>query len=68
MVLAKSDLDIFALLRPGRPLHAAFHADTAAEFARTREAVLAVRGSDRLLAGDRRLAQSIRLRNPTSIR
>ena len=36
----------------------------AAEFARTREAVLAVRDSDRLLAGDRRLAQSIRLRNP----
>lgn len=65
MVLAKSDLDIFARYSAlAGPLHAAFHADTAAEFARTREAVLAVRDSDRLLAGDRRLAQSIRLRNP----
>ena len=65
MVLAKSDLDIFARYSAlAGPLHAAFHADTAAEFARTREVVLAVRDSDRLLAGDRRLAQSIRLRNP----
>ena len=33
-------------------------------FARTRELVLAIKGSDELLAGDRRLRQSIRLRNP----
>ncbi len=65
MVLAKSDLGIFerySLLAGG--MHGHFHAGIAAEFARTRDAVLAIRGAGELLADDPRLRQSIRLRNP----
>ena len=65
MVLAKSDPAIFERysLLAGE-LHARFHPGIAAEFERTRAAVLAIKGSDELLAGDYRLRQSIRLRNP----
>lgn len=65
LMLAKSDLGIFerySLL--AGDLHARFHPAIVAEFARTREAVLAIKRSDELLAGDRRLRESIRLRNP----
>jgi phosphoenolpyruvate carboxylase len=65
MVLAKSDLGIFehySKLAGG--LHAHFHPRITAEFERTREAVFAIKGQRELLAGDPRLRQSIRLRNP----
>ena len=65
MVLAKSDLAIFECYsRLAGALHAGFFARISAEFARTREAVLAIRGADTLLTNDRRLRLSIRLRNP----
>ena len=65
MVLAKSDMAIFERYsRLAGPMHAPMHAPILAEFARTRAAVLAIKGSDELLAGDRRLRLSIRLRNP----
>jgi len=65
MVLAKSDPDIAGRFSElAGPLHARFHPLLAAEFERTVEAVLRLRGSDQLLADDPRLAQSIRLRNP----
>jgi phosphoenolpyruvate carboxylase len=65
MVLAKSDLDIFERYsRLAGPLHEEFWPSIAAEFARTRELVLAIKQADQLLAGDRRLRLSIRLRNP----
>src|SRR5690606_208419 len=65
MVLAKSDLAVFerySLL--AGPLPARFHGGIVAEFERTRRAVLAIKGNQALLAGDRRLALSIRQRNP----
>ena len=65
MVLAKSDLGIFErysqLAGDG---HGAFFPGLAAEFARTGEAILALKGQAALLEGDFRLRQSIRLRNP----
>ena len=71
MVLAKSDLGIFerystlaAGQHPHCNLHAQFHPGIAAEFERTHAAVLAITGHADLLAGDHRLRQSIRLRNP----
>ena len=70
MVLAKSDMAIFerysrlAAALPEGDLHARLHPGIAAEFARTRDAVLAIKGETVLLAGDLRLRQSIRLRNP----
>jgi phosphoenolpyruvate carboxylase len=74
MVLAKSDLGIFecySRLAADLPsasgqldLHAQMHPGIVAEFQRTRAAVLAIKGEDELLAGDLRLRQSIRLRNP----
>lgn len=70
MVLAKSDLDIFecysklAARLPQGDLHAQFYPGLAAEFERSRAAVLAIKGHGDLLAGDHRLRQSIRLRNP----
>ena len=65
MVLAKSDLAIFECYsRLAGVLHEAFFAQISAEFARTRAAVLSIRGADTLLANDRRLRLSIRLRNP----
>lgn len=65
MMLAKSEPGIFERysLLAGE-LHERFHPGIAAEFERTRAAVLAIKGSDELLAGDYRLRQSIRLRNP----
>jgi phosphoenolpyruvate carboxylase len=66
MVLAKTELDIFE--RYSRLADAATHAALfpviASEFARTREAVLALKNAQMLLGGDRRLRLSIRLRNP----
>lgn len=65
MVLAKSDPAIFERYSQlAGELHAALHPPIVAEFERTRAAVLAIKGSDELLAGDRRLRLSIRLRNP----
>ncbi|WP_052347297.1 phosphoenolpyruvate carboxylase [Novilysobacter defluvii] len=70
MVLAKSDLDIFerysnlAAELPEGDLHARFFGTVAGEFARTRECILAIKGAGELLAGDPKLARSIRLRNP----
>lgn len=66
MMLAKCDIAIFERYSrlAGEELHAAFHPRIAAEFTRTVEAVKALRGAGELLSGDRRLRQSIRLRNP----
>jgi phosphoenolpyruvate carboxylase len=65
MVLAKSDLDIAeAFSELSGELHGKFFPRIRAEFARTREAILKLRGADSLLADDQRLALSIRLRNP----
>ena len=64
MVLAKSELPIFERYSRLSPAHAAFFPGIAAEFALTRDRVLAIKGSDRLLDGDYRLRESIRLRNP----
>jgi phosphoenolpyruvate carboxylase len=65
MLLAKSDLDIFERYsRLAGEAHDAFFPGIAAEFARTRDAILAIKGEDALLAGDYRLRLSIRLRNP----
>ena len=65
MLLAKCDLDIaerFSQL--AGELHDAFFPRIRAEFERTVAGVLRLRGRDRLLADDARLAQSIALRNP----
>jgi phosphoenolpyruvate carboxylase len=65
MVLAKCDLGIFEVYsKLAGDAHASFYPGIADEFRRTRDAVLAIRDEDELLAGDRRLALSIRLRNP----
>lgn len=65
MVLAKSDLAIFARYSQlAGTAHATFFPRIAAEFQRSVSAVLAIKQHDHLLQGDRRLAQSIRLRNP----
>jgi phosphoenolpyruvate carboxylase len=65
MVLAKSDPDIFSRYsRLAGPLHEQLHPGIHDEFERCRRAVLAIKGSSELLAGDRRLRLSIRLRNP----
>jgi phosphoenolpyruvate carboxylase len=66
MVLAKTELDIFARYSQlaGGELHAALFPRIEAELERTRRAVLELKGAQELLAGDRRLRLSIRLRNP----
>ena len=65
MVLAKSDLDIFAAYsRLAGPLHETYFPRIAEEFQRTRELILRIKGAGELLANDRRLRESIRLRNP----
>ena len=65
MALAKSDLGIFERYsRLAGDAHESLFPGIAAEFARTRDAVLAIRGEDELLRNDPRLALSIRLRNP----
>ncbi|WP_374474411.1 phosphoenolpyruvate carboxylase [Arenimonas sp.] len=65
MVLAKSDLGIFERYsRLAGDAHAHFFPGIAAEFERTRAAILSIKGTSQLLEGDFRLRQSIRLRNP----
>ncbi len=65
MVLAKSELAIFERYsRMAGALHDRFFPIIEAEHARVHSAVLAIKGSDHLLSGDRRLRMSIRLRNP----
>ncbi|WP_028081727.1 phosphoenolpyruvate carboxylase [Solimonas soli] len=65
MVLAKCDLDVAERYsKLAGALHAAFFARVRHEFERTVHWVLRIKRADRLLAGDPRLAQSIRLRNP----
>ena len=65
MLLAKSDLDIFARYsRLAGDAHEVFFPKIAAEFERTHDAILAIKGADELLANDYRLRLSIRLRNP----
>jgi phosphoenolpyruvate carboxylase len=65
MVLAKADMDIAGVFsRLSGELHARFYPRLQEEFARTRDGLLRLKGRDRLLADDRRLALSIRLRNP----
>ncbi len=65
MLMAKSDLAIFERYsRLAGPLHDVFYADIAAEFERTADTILALRGRSRLLQDDYRLRLSIRLRNP----
>ncbi len=65
MVMAKSEPAIFARYSHlAGPLHEVFHPRIEAEFGRCRDAVLAIRDGDELLAADFRLRQSIRLRNP----
>jgi phosphoenolpyruvate carboxylase len=65
MVLAKSDLDIFAAYsKLAGPLHETYFPRIAEEFSRTRDLLLRIKGADELLANDRRLRESIRLRNP----
>ena len=65
MVLAKSDMAIFERYSQlAGPLHGVFHPRVAGEFARTLDEVLAIKQATQLLAGDRRLRLSIRLRNP----
>ena len=65
MVLAKCDLDIAeAFSRLSGSLHEDFFGLILAEFVRTRDGLLQLRGSDALLHGEPRLAASIRLRNP----
>ncbi len=65
MVLAKCDLDIAeAFSALSGELHEDFFVLIRAEFDRTRGGLLQLRGSKALLAGEPRLAASIRLRNP----
>lgn len=66
MVLAKTELEIaerYSRLA-GEDLHAQFFGRIQAEFERTLAAVLKLKDTEDLLSGDRRLALSIRLRNP----
>ena len=61
----KSDMAIFERYsRLAGDLHDALFPGIAAEFARTRELLLALRDEDDLLRNDPRLRLSIRLRNP----
>jgi phosphoenolpyruvate carboxylase len=65
MLMAKSDLAIFERYsRLAGPLHDTFYAGIAAEFERTADTILALRGRSQLLQDDYRLRLSIRLRNP----
>ncbi len=65
MVLVKSDLGIaerYSLL--AGPLHERFFPILAADFRRTAELIIRLRGTRELLDRDPRLKQSLRLRNP----
>jgi len=64
MVLAKSDMAIFEQYSQLSPAHSSFYPEITAEFHRTRSLILKLKGNSELLADDRRLRLSIRLRNP----
>ena len=65
MVLAKADIDIARVYSElAGPLHAQFFPRIAAEFELTLSLVLAIKDAAEILSADRRLALSIRLRNP----
>ncbi|UPG85196.1 phosphoenolpyruvate carboxylase [Luteibacter aegosomatis] len=65
MVLAKADIDIAeAFSKLAGPLHERFFPLVREEFERTVRWVLKLKGASELLAGEPRLATSIRLRNP----
>jgi phosphoenolpyruvate carboxylase len=66
MVLAKADIDIASVYSElaGPALHGKLFPKIREEFVLTTRCVLAIKGSDELLSHDRRLALSIRLRNP----
>ena len=65
MLMAKSDLAIFERYsRLAGDLHDAFFPRIQAEFTRARDAILAIKQREELLADDYRLRLSIRLRNP----
>jgi phosphoenolpyruvate carboxylase len=65
MVLAKTEMAIFTRYSVlAGDAHADFYPRIKAEFLQTQDAVLAIKGSPELLASDRRLRISIRLRNP----
>ncbi|MEO7066002.1 MAG: phosphoenolpyruvate carboxylase [Rhodanobacter sp.] len=65
MVLAKCDLDIAeAFSQLSGPLHESFFGLIRAEFARTQQLLLLLKGNADLLHDEPRLAASIRLRNP----
>ncbi|HET8940908.1 MAG TPA: phosphoenolpyruvate carboxylase [Rudaea sp.] len=65
MVLAKTDMDIAERFsRLAGELHAPFFDLIRAEFRRSVDGILRLKGRDKLLADDARLALSIRLRNP----
>ncbi|MGH8234036.1 MAG: phosphoenolpyruvate carboxylase [Rhodanobacteraceae bacterium] len=65
MVLAKADMDIAGVFsRLSGDLHERFYPRLSDEFVRTRDGLLRLKGRAGLLVDDRRLALSIRLRNP----
>ena len=65
MVLAKGDAGIAAQYSAlAGPLHARYWPRIEAEWQRTIEYILKLKGSSELLAYDRRLQRTIRLRNP----
>lgn len=66
VVLATTELDIAACYSElaGAELHARFFPRIRSEFETTVATLLALKQADTLLAGDRRLALSVRLRNP----
>ena len=65
MVLAKADIAIAGVYSElAGPLHAQFFPRIAAEFELTLRLVLAIKDAAEILSADRRLALSIRLRNP----
>ena len=65
MVLAKADIDIARVYSElAGALHEQFFPRIAAEFELTLRSVLAIKNATEVLSADRRLALSIRLRNP----
>lgn len=67
MIMSKADMTIarrYATLVPDASLAARIHGEIKAEFDRTRDAVLAITGQDRLLGGQPELDRLIRLRMP----
>ena len=65
MVLAKADISIAAQYSAlAGPLHQRYWPLIEAEWQRTIEYILKLKGSTELLAYDRRLQRTIRLRNP----